>query len=108
ALGAAHVIDYEHQDFAAEVAAITNKHGADVILDHIGGPYLERNLKALAVGGRLVQIGVMGGRQAPLDLARLMVKRQEILGSVLRPRPVEEKAAIIERFAREVLPHFES
>jgi NADPH:quinone reductase-like Zn-dependent oxidoreductase len=82
----------------------TDGHGADVILDHIGADYLEPNLRALAVGGRLVVIGVTGGAQATLDLGRLLVKRQRIIGSVLRPRPVDEKAAIIRRFAARVLP----
>lgn len=108
ALGAARVVDYGSEDFADAVLGHTDGRGADVILDHIGGPYLARNLKALAIGGRLVVIGVMGGRSAELDVARLMMKRQQILGSVLRPRSVAEKSAIIERFASEVLPLFAS
>jgi NADPH:quinone reductase-like Zn-dependent oxidoreductase len=78
----------------------------DVILDHLGGAYLAQNVKALAVGGRLALIGVMGGRKAEIDLGRVLVQRLSILGSVLRPRPPEEKAAIIQRFAQDVLPHF--
>jgi putative PIG3 family NAD(P)H quinone oxidoreductase len=105
-LGASHVIDYTSEDFAERVLALTEGRGTDVILDHIGAPYLERNLKALAIGGRLSLIGVMGGATAEINLGRLMVKRQRILGSVLRPRPVDEKAAIVAEFDRVVMPHF--
>jgi NADPH2:quinone reductase len=105
ALGADLVIDYRAQDFASAVKAFRQS-GADVILDHIGGPYLAGNLKCLAVGGRLVIIGVMGGPKAELNLAALMVRRQRIIGSVLRSRPVAEKAAIIAEFTRVVMPLF--
>jgi NADPH2:quinone reductase len=106
ALGAERVIDYAHEDFADAVLEHTHGRGADVILDHIGAAYLERNLKALAVGGRLSLIGVMGGAKAEINLGRLMVKRHSIIGSVLRPRSVAEKAAIIAEFERVVMPHF--
>src|SRR5690606_7453460 len=66
----------------------------------------ERNMKALAVAGRLALIGIMGGRKAELDLGRLLVKRQQIIGSLLRPRPTEEKADIIAEFNRAVMPLF--
>jgi NADPH:quinone reductase-like Zn-dependent oxidoreductase len=88
------------------VRAFTDNRGAGVILDHIGGPYLTANLKSLGVGGRLVLIGVMGGAKAELNLATLMVKRQQIIGSVLRSRPVPEKAAIIADFTKVVMPLF--
>lgn len=78
--------------------------GVQLILDHIGGAYLASNMKSLAVGGHLVVIGVMGGIKADLNLALMMVKRQQITGSVLRSRPVPEKAAIVSRFAEAVLP----
>jgi NADPH2:quinone reductase len=107
-LGADLVVDYRQEDFVAAVNAETEGGGADVILDHIGGPYLAKNLKSLATGGRLVVIGVMGGAKAEINLASLMVKRQRIIGSVLRPRPVEEKAAIIAQFDRIVMPLFAS
>jgi putative PIG3 family NAD(P)H quinone oxidoreductase len=105
-LGVDAAIDYKNEDFPAVVLGATGGRGADVILDHIGAPTLAANLKALAVNGRLAIIATMGGREAPLDLAKLMIKRQTITGSVLRPRPVEEKAAIIAEFARAVMPLF--
>lgn len=107
-VGADCVIDYRRDDFAKATLAFTGKRGADVILDHIGAGYFEMNLKALAVGGRLVIIATMSGREATLNLARLMVKRQTVMGSVLRPRPVAEKAAIIADFAATVMPLFAS
>jgi putative PIG3 family NAD(P)H quinone oxidoreductase len=105
-LGADAAIDYKNEDFAAAVLGATGGRGVDVILDHIGAPTLASNLKTLAVNGRLAIIATMGGREAPLDLAKLMDKRQTITGSVLRPRPIEEKAAIIAEFARVVMPLF--
>ena len=76
-----------------------------MILDHIGGAYLSSNMKSLAVGGRLLSIGVMGGAKAEINLALLMVKRQQIMGSVLRSRSIEEKGMIIAKFNQIVLPH---
>ena len=105
-LGVDLVIDYQQQDFQEEVAKLTDGRGVDVILDHIGAAYLHANLKSLAVNGTLMLIGVMGGAKSDLNLAQLMVKRQKIAGSVLRPRPVDEKAAIISRFASETLGLF--
>jgi len=104
--GADHVIDYREQDFADEIRRLTDKRGVDVILDHIGAEYLERNMKSLAVGGTLMLIGVMGGIKAEVNLGTLMVKRQRIIGSVLRSRPVEEKADIVARFEAAVMPLF--
>ena len=106
ALGADHVIDYKTEDFAEAVRTFTSKKGVDIILDHIGGKYLTQNLKSLAVGGRLAIIGLMGGAKSEINLAPLMVKRQQILGSVLRSRPVDEKTRITEEFSQNVLPLF--
>ena len=106
ALGADFVIDYQQRDFAQAVLEYTNKRGVDVILDHIGGPYLAPNLKSLAIGGRLALIAVMGGRRAELDLGRVLVQRITIVGSVLRPRPIPEKTALIRKFTDAVMPHF--
>lgn len=108
ALGADLVIDYKTEDFAEAVLKYTQMRGVDVILDHLGASYLAQNVKALGVGGRLALIGVMGGRKAELDLGRVLTQRLTIMGSTLRPRPVEEKAAIIRQFEKEAMPHFAS
>jgi putative PIG3 family NAD(P)H quinone oxidoreductase len=108
ALGADLVVDYQKEDFAEAVLRYTETRGADVILDHLGGPYLAQNVRALAIGGRLALIGVMGGRKAELDVGRVLVNRLSILGSTLRTRPVAEKAAIIRSFEHDALPHFAS
>lgn len=105
-LGADHVIDYRNQSFADEIRSITNSQGVDVILDHIGGPYLDDNMKSLALGGTLMQIGVSEGIKAQINLAAMMVRRQRIIGSVLRSRPIDEKAGIIKTFTQQVLPKF--
>ncbi len=105
-LGAHHVIDYKTKSFADEVKSITEGKGVDVILDHIGAAYFADNMKSLAVGGRLVVIGIMGGIKAELNIALMMVKRQQIIGSVLRSRPVAEKTDIIADFDATVMPLF--
>lgn len=105
ALGADLVIDYRAQDFAREVRRFTEDKGADVILDHIGAKYLAANQTALAVGGRLVLIGLMGGAKGEIDLGALLVKRQRLIGSVLRALPVGQKAQITAAFVAQVMPH---
>jgi len=106
--GADHVFDYRNQDFATEIKRISEKRGVDVILDHIGASYLEPNFNSLAIGGCIMQIGVMGGIKAEINLAKMMVNRQRIIGSVLRSRAIEEKASIIKRFEQVVMPLFAS
>lgn len=103
-LGADYVIDYQHESFSDKVKEITKQRGVEVILDHIGADYLQPNMRCLAVGGTLMLIGVMGGSVAEINLAHAMVKRQKIIGSVLRSRPCTEKAAIIAAFSKAVLP----
>jgi putative PIG3 family NAD(P)H quinone oxidoreductase len=93
--------------FAERVAERTGKRGADVILDSVGAAYLAENVHALAQRGRIVVIGMMGGAQAELSLAALVAKRARIMGTVLRARPLEEKATLAQSFARDVLPLFE-
>jgi putative PIG3 family NAD(P)H quinone oxidoreductase len=97
-LGAVAAIDYKKEDFAQRVLDLTDGKGVDVILDSIGASYLEGNLRCLALGGRLVIIGLTGGSKATIELALLMLKRQKVIGSTLRPRPVAEKQAIVEGF----------
>jgi len=104
-LGVDLVINYkETPDFSKMVKEYTNKRGVDVILDCIGAAYLEPNIKSLTYTGRLVVIGILSGIKAELNLALLMVKRQQIIGSVLRSRPIEEKAEIVKSFTDNVIP----
>ncbi len=106
-LGADRVIDFTTTpDFSEAVKEFTDKKGVDVILDHVGAKYLQPNMSSLAYGGRLVVIGVVSGIKAELNLALMMVKRQQIIGSVLRSRPVKEKGDIVAAFTRTALPRF--
>jgi NADPH:quinone reductase-like Zn-dependent oxidoreductase len=91
-------VNYRDADFAEACREATGGRGVDVVLDHIGGPYLEKNLASLATGGRLVIIGLMGGAKAEIGLGRLLMQRLSVTGSTLRARPVEEKAAIVAGF----------
>lgn len=106
-LGVDLVVDYTTTaDFSEAVKEFTGKKGADVILDHVGAKYLQPNMNALGYAGRLVIIGVTSGIKAELNLALMMVKRQQIIGSVLRSRPVKDKAEIVAEFTRTALPRF--
>ncbi|PWR09997.1 NADPH:quinone oxidoreductase [Micromonospora acroterricola] len=107
-LGAAHVIDYREQDFVEEVRRVTDGHGADVVLDIMGASYLGRNVAALATGGRLVVIGLQGGRKAELDLGALLTKRASVTATTLRARPLAEKAEIVRGVRDEVWPLVEA
>jgi putative PIG3 family NAD(P)H quinone oxidoreductase len=97
-LGAALAIDYKRQDFAVEIKAHSGGQGVDLVLDPVGAAYLSRNLDVLAAGGRLVTIGVMGGRRAEIDLGRVLGRSLRLIGSRLRHRPVEEKIRIVRQF----------
>lgn len=90
--------------FADEVKRLTGRRGCPVVLDFVGGPYAAENLAALAPQGRIVVIGTMGGAKPTLDLGLLMRSRGSVVGTVLRPRPLEEKIAATQAFARDVLP----
>ncbi len=107
-LGAERAFNYRSEDFVQAVMAATGGRGADLILDMVGGEYVARNLAALAVEGRLVQIGLMGGDAAPLDFRRILTRRLTVTGSTLRPRSVEEKGRIAAALRREVWPLLES
>ncbi|MBM0202775.1 NAD(P)H-quinone oxidoreductase [Micromonospora sp. STR1s_5] len=107
-LGAAHLIDYREQDFVEEVRRATDGRGVDVILDIMGGSYLGRNFSALATGGRLVVIGMQGGRKAELDLGALLTKRASVTATSLRSRPLAEKAEIVQGVRDEVWPLVEA
>jgi NADPH:quinone reductase-like Zn-dependent oxidoreductase len=81
--------------------------GVDVVLDVVGGDEVDRSIDALALKGRIVQVGMMGGRSLA-DLGKLMGKRAAVIGTVLRSRPLEEKIALTQRFAAEMLPLFDT
>ena len=97
-LGADRAVNYRSGDFVAEAREETGGEGVDVVLDSIGAPYLERNLAALRIGGRLVVIGLMGGAKAEVHLGVLLSRRLSVIGSTLRSRPVEEKGALVRSF----------
>jgi tumor protein p53-inducible protein 3 len=97
-LGADVAVNYRDGDFAPRVLEATGGQGVDVVLDHIGASYLEGNLQSLAVGGRLVVIGLMGGSKAEIQLAALLGKRLQVIGSTLRARPLDEKRQIVAGF----------
>jgi NADPH:quinone reductase len=106
ALGMDHgiLVSGDEPRFAEEVKKLTGKRGCPVILDFVGAPYAQENLAALASGGRIVVIGTLGGPKPALDLGLLMRARASIIGTVLRPRPLEDKIAATQAFARDVLP----
>ncbi|MFJ6988327.1 MULTISPECIES: NAD(P)H-quinone oxidoreductase [unclassified Streptomyces] len=103
-LGADILIDYREQDFVAEIERATDGAGADVILDNMGAKYLDRNVRALAVGGRLVIIGMQGGLKAELNIGALLAKRGTISATSLRARPLDEKAEIVAEVRERVWP----
>jgi NADPH:quinone reductase-like Zn-dependent oxidoreductase len=100
----ARAINYKTTDFVEAITELTAGRGANVILDIIGGDYLERNLKALAVDGRLIQIGLQGGAKSQIDLRIIMQRRLTLTGSTLRPRSVAEKAAIARDLEQHIWP----
>ena len=103
-LGADVAIGYREQDFVEEVRRATDGRGADVILDNMGAKYLDRNIDALALEGRLVVIGMQGGAKAELDISKLLRKRAAVIATTLRSRPTEEKAAICAAVVEHVWP----
>jgi NADPH2:quinone reductase len=106
-LGADAAFNYNTQDWAAEVWRVTEKRGVNVILDMVGGDYVGRNLRSLAMEGRLVQIAFMQQSKVEIDVMPIMVKRLTFTGSTLRPRTVEQKAAIARALEEQVWPLLE-
>jgi len=104
ALGADHAINYRTQDFVAEARALTDGRGPDVILDMVGGSYMQRNIELLAADGRIAQIAFQQGSKAELDLLPLLMKRGTITASTLRARPVEMKARLARALTEHVVP----
>ncbi len=107
-LGAERAINYRSEDFVEIVKQATDGRGVDVILDMVGGDYIPRDLKALAMEGRLVFIAFLGGSKGEIDFLPVMMKRLTVTGSTLRARSVEQKGAIADELRREVLPLLES
>lgn len=104
ALGADVALARDRDDYVQAVELATSGHGADAILDFVGGSALGRHQACLAERGRLVLVGLLGGAAAPLDLGRILRKRQRICGLVMRTRSVAEKAELVGRFERELWP----
>ncbi|MQA04826.1 MAG: zinc-binding dehydrogenase [Streptosporangiales bacterium] len=103
-LGAAAGIDYHTEDFVERVRELTDGRGVDVVLDHVGAPYLRRNVDCLAMDGRLVMIGTMAGAEGMLDIQAVMHKRVWLTGSRLRPRTEAEKAELVRALDRDIWP----
>src|SRR5215469_12387030 len=103
-LGADRAINYKTEDFVAEVKAATGGTGVNVILDMVGGDYIERNYDAAAMDGRIVQIAFLGAPKATVNFAKLMVKRLHHTGSTLRPRSNADKAAMVSAIEAKVMP----
>jgi NADPH:quinone reductase len=103
-LGAARGIDYRTEDFVEIVKSATEGKGADIILDMVAGTYVQRNIEAAAVDGRIVVIAVLGGARAEIMMNKIMVKRLTLTGSTLRPRTIAQKAAVAEGVRRNVWP----
>ena len=108
ALGASAGINYKTSDFAERVLELTNGVGVDLVQDFIGAAYWQGNLKCLKRAGRLVLVGLMGGAKVEADLGLIMGKRLQVIGSVMRSQPLENKIAITERFRSRWLPELES
>ncbi len=98
------LVQGEPPRFADEVRRLTGGHGTPLVLEFVGAPYLPEDLAAVSTGGRVVVIGTMAGARAQLDLGTLMRARASVIGTVLRPRPLEEKVAASRAFGRDVLP----
>lgn len=108
ALGADLALDREREDFVSAVREATSRHGADVIVDFVGGSALPRHQACLAERGRLVVVGLLGGASGSVDLGRLLMKRQQLRGLVMRTRSTLEKVELVQRFERELFPALEA
>ena len=105
-MGADHAIDYKTQDFVAEVGRLTTKRGVNVVLDMVGGDYVEKNLKCLALEGRLTQIGFLNGSRVDVDLRYLLMRRLTVTGSTLRASPTARKVDLANSLRKRVWPLF--
>ncbi len=107
-LGADASINYNENDFESEIKTLTENRGVDLILDMVGGSYFPKNIKILASQGRLLQIALMQGYKAEVDIRPLLMKRVTLTGSTLRPRSVQEKSEIARELKKEVWPLLDS
>ncbi|MGI1677680.1 MAG: NAD(P)H-quinone oxidoreductase [Cellvibrionaceae bacterium] len=107
-LGADVAINYRTEDFVKIISEVTNETGVDVILDMVGGDYIQKNIQIAALNGRIVNIAFLGGAQATINFLPIMMKRLVITGSTLRPQTIEAKAAIAKSLKDEVWPLLES
>jgi putative PIG3 family NAD(P)H quinone oxidoreductase len=107
ALGAERAYNYREADFVAEVRAVTGGRGVDVILDMVGGDYMQRNIESLAIEGRLLLIGQLGGSKSHINTIPVLQRRLTITGSTLRARPVAEKGRIAQAVHQQVWPLLE-
>ncbi|MBI3302468.1 MAG: NAD(P)H-quinone oxidoreductase [Deltaproteobacteria bacterium] len=103
-LGMDHGINYRTENFADAVLRITDGKGVDVIIDHVGGPHLQDNLRCMALRGRLVSVGRLGGNVGELNMDFLALRRLHLIGVTFRTRTIEERAEIVRRFAADLLP----
>ena len=106
-LGADLMIDYHNEDFVTAVQGWTSSTGVDVVLDVVGGNYLEKNIACTSVQGRIVQVGAMAGVKTEINLGALLQKRLTLIGTVLRSRSIEEKISLAESFDSQITPKFE-
>jgi putative PIG3 family NAD(P)H quinone oxidoreductase len=107
-LGASAAINYRSADFVAAIGDLTSNQGVDVILDIVGGDYFPRNLECLALNGRLVQIGLIGGSRAQINLTALLQRRLTITGSTLRVRTIAQKGALAQQVEKHLWPLLDS
>jgi NADPH2:quinone reductase len=103
-LGADHVVAVEDGKFADQVLDLTAGRGADVIVDHVGGPYLEETIRSAAIKGRVVGVGRLGGATGSLDMEALAFKRLEIVGVTFRTRSSQEKAELVQAMVADLAP----
>ena len=106
-LGVDHAIDYKTQDFSEVIASRTEKRGVDVVIDFVGAPYFSRNVASLANGGRLVQVGILGGGgDVSVSLEQILYRHLQIIGTVMKSRDQREKHAMVQRFREHWLDRF--
>lgn len=106
-LGVNHAVDYKVDDFAEVIAQITDRKGVDVVVDFIGAPYFPRNIASMANGGRLVQVGLLGGGgSVNMDIAQILYRHLQIMGTVMKSRSQPEKHNMVQRFSSRWLDHF--